>query len=89
MKKIFYTLFIFLALLISSYFLYFIPSTKELSNKIYLEKSEKMKQLFKEEVSKKYGRTDALTYILSKDEKITKALLNNDKSILNYEDTLK
>lgn len=89
MKKIFYTLFIFLALLISSYFLYFIPSTKELSNKIYLEKSEKMKQLFKEEVSKKYGKTDALTYILSKDEKITKALLNNDKSILNYEDTLK
>lgn len=48
-----------------------------------------MKQLFKEEVSKKYGKTDALTYILSKDEKITKALLNNDKSILNYEDTLK
>ena len=89
MKKIFYTLFIFLALLISSYFLYFLPSTKELSNKIYLEKSGKMKQLFKEEVSKKYGRTDALTYILSKDEKITKALLNNDKSILNYEDTLK
>lgn len=89
MKKIFYTLFIFLALLISSYFLYFLPSTKELSNKIYLEKSEKMKQLFKEEVSKKYGKTDALTYILSKDEKITKALLNNDKSILNYEDTLK
>ena len=89
MKNFFYTLFIFLALLISSYFLYFIPSTKELSNKIYLEKSEKMKQLFKEEVSKKYGRTDALTYILSKDEKITKALLNNDKSILNYEDTLK
>lgn len=89
MKNFFYTLFIFLALLISSYFLYFIPSTKELSNKIYLEKSEKMKQLFKEEVSKKYGKTDALTYILSKDEKITKALLNNDKSILNYEDTLK
>lgn len=89
MKNFFYTLFIFLALLISSYFLYFLPSTKELSNKIYLEKSEKMKQLFKEEVSKKYGKTDALTYILSKDEKITKALLNNDKSILNYEDTLK
>ena len=64
MKNFFYTLFIFLALLISSYFLYFIPSTKELSNKIYLEKSEKMKQLFKEEVSKKYGKTDALTYIL-------------------------
>ncbi|QKF73497.1 multi-sensor domain-containing response regulator c-di-GMP phosphodiesterase, RpfG family [Aliarcobacter faecis] len=89
MKRIFYISFIFIILLLISYYLYFLPTIKNISNKVYLEKSEQMKELFREEVKKKYGRTDVLTYILSEDKKIIEALIKKDRTLLNYENTLK
>lgn len=81
MKKIFFTSIVFVTILLISYFFYFIPTNKDISSKIYLDKSEKMKELFREEVKKKYGKTDVLTYMLSEDKKIVEALI---KKILLY-----
>ena len=89
MKKIFFTSIVFVTILLISYFFYFIPTNKDISSKIYLDKSEKMKELFREEVKKKYGKTDVLTYMLSEDKKIVEALIKKNSSLLNYENTLK
>ena len=89
MKKIFFTSIVFVTILLISYFFYFIPTNKDISSKIYLDKSEKMKELFREEVKKKYGKTDVLTYMLSEDKKIVEDLIKKNSSLLNYENTLK
>ena len=78
------TLFIFI--LIHKF--YYEEKIKKLTEEIYDKKSKEVKQLFRAEVKKKFGRTFGLTYLLSKDDKIVEALLKKDKSILDYRDLI-
>ncbi len=78
------TLFIFI--LIHKF--YYESEIKKLTEEIYIKKSKEVKQLFRNEVKKKFGRTFGLTYLLSKDKQIIDALLKNDNSDLDYRDLI-
>ncbi|RXK12485.1 response regulator receiver protein [Halarcobacter mediterraneus] len=67
---------------------YYEVEIKKLTEEIYTKKSKEVKQLFRNEVKKKFGRTFGLTYLLSKDKQIIDALLKNDNSSLDYRDLI-
>ncbi|QKF59519.1 HD domain-containing phosphohydrolase [Aliarcobacter lanthieri] len=86
MKKFLYFSIIFIGLLCSSYFFYYLPNTYDITNDIYLEKSRMMRELFLDEVKKKQEKTKIFAYLISQDSKIINALKNNDK--INYDNVM-
>lgn len=57
---------------------------QEIKKDIYLSKSLQIKSFFQREVENKFGKTFALTYLLSQDEKLIHALTLKDNSMLDY-----
>jgi PAS domain S-box-containing protein len=71
------------------HFLYYKKEVQRIDDMIRAQKSAQIKQLFQNEVENKFGKTFALTYLISQDKKIVQALLNKDNSILDYKETVK
>lgn len=88
MRKIIYILALLSFLFVLIHKFYYEEQIKQLTQKIHEKKSKQIKQQFRYEVKKKFGRTFGLTYILSKDKKIIKALLNKDNRILDYKSVI-
>lgn len=63
---------------------YYKPQHNKILKKIYLQTSEDLKKSFQEEVSKKQGRTAAITYLLSQDDSVIEALLKNNNQLIDY-----
>ena len=88
MKKI--ILIIIMFLLIFFTFLFTYNNKKEsLTLDIYNSKVLEIKKLFANGVNKKRANTAALTYLISRDKSIIQALLENDKSRINFKEELK
>ncbi len=64
--------------------IFYYPAIKNYTNEIYKNKSQEVIKLFNSEVEKKFGKTFAMTYLLAQDEKLIKALLTKDRSLINY-----
>lgn len=69
--------------------LYYTPKIASLTNQIYSQKSQNIKDEFKNLVANKHGRTAMLTYLISQDKKIIDALLKNDRTLLNYKEIIR
>lgn len=89
MKKLLLLLSIFAIFYILIHKFYYENKVQDITDEIYELKSEEIKQLFHDEVEKKFGRTFAMTYLLSQDERLIQALLNNDNSTLDYKQIVK
>ena len=81
---------IFILITLSTFLLFFIYITKKeaLILEIYDLKTSEIKNLFKDEISKKKGNTAALTYLISKDDSIIEALLKKDRTLINFKEDL-
>lgn len=69
---------------ITFHFFYYNNKIEILTKDIYKQKSDEIITLFQEEVEKKFGKTFALTYLLSQDTKLINALVKKDNALLNY-----
>ncbi|MAD41255.1 MAG: response regulator receiver protein [Arcobacter sp.] len=67
---------------------YYKKKITQLTNEIYQQKSKEVKQVFKDEVNRKFGRNFGLIYLLSKEEVLINALLSKDNSALNYKEII-
>ena len=87
MKKL---LFIFILLFFTIFLLFFIYENKkkQLTSEIYNFKTQEIKKLFADEVSKKKGNTSAITYLISRDNSVREALLKNDRNLINFQEEL-
>lgn len=63
---------------------YYNKEVQKLTQQVYKTKSDEIIKLFNDEVEKKFGKTFAMTYLLSKDDKLINALVKNDRSLLDY-----
>ena len=66
------------------YNFYYKNKINSLTQEIYKTKSDQINKLFNNEVEKKFGKTFALTYLLSKDEKLINAIVTKNRKLLNY-----
>ena len=66
------------------HFFYYNNKIDMITQEIYKTKSEKIVTLFQNEVEKKFGKTFALTYLLSQDEKLINALVTKNNTLLDY-----
>ena len=89
MKKLFYFIIVVFVTLFIFHRLYYPKQIDNLTNKLYKSKSNELITFFENEVEKKFGKTFALTYLLSKDEKLTRALLKNDNRLIDYTQIIK
>ena len=89
MKRIISVILFLIGLFIIIHLFYYEKKIKEISQQIYVEKSVEIKKLFNDEVEQKFGRTSALTYLLSKDPILIEALLTNNTQLLDYSETIK
>ena len=85
----------FLLILISLFFIitfiFFIYENikQKLTAEVYNFKTQEIKKLFADEVSKKKGNTSAITYLISRDNSVREALLKNDRNLINFQEELK
>ena len=81
---------IFILITLSTFLLFFIYITKKeaLILEIYDLKTSEIKNLFKDEISKKKGNTSAITYLISRDNSVREALLKKDKSLIDFHEDL-
>ena len=81
---------IFILITLSTFLLFFIYITKKeaLILEIYDLKTSEIKNLFKDEISKKKGNTSAITYLISRDNSVREALLKKDKSLIDFQEDL-
>jgi PAS domain S-box-containing protein len=83
-------LFIFLiCITIISTYLYYENGSQKIMQTIYLNESEKLKELFENEVRKKEGRTAAVTYVIAQNHILIEALKKKDSSLIDFTDTIK
>jgi len=84
--------FILIAILFSftTFLLFFVYKNKKdsLTLEIYNLKTNEIKKLFADEVSKKKGNTSAITYLISRDNSVREALLKNDRNLINFQEEL-
>ncbi len=73
-----------LILIFLSYKFYYLDKKNEYEKDIYNKKSEEIIAFFRDEVEKKFGKTFALTNLLSKDKNLIEALVKKDNSLLDY-----
>jgi len=89
MKKFFIIIFVFiLSVLIGASF-YYSKTSKEIIETTYLKESIQLKKMFKEEVTKKLGRTAAMTYIIAQDKSVIDAIVQKDNTLIDFTDTIK
>ncbi len=89
MKKTLLAITCILILFVLINYNYYQTKIEEKNIEIYKTNTKKIKNIFRELVAHKQGRTAAITYILSQDTKIIEALVTNDNSLINYTDTIK
>lgn len=89
MKKMIFLTILFFIFLFSSYIFYYQFEVQTLTKQIYTQKSNDIKTLFRDEVKKKFGRTAALTYLISQDKKLLNALKLNNKDLIDYSNDIK
>jgi len=89
MKKLLLTILSLVIIFIFFNYNYYQKKVEEKNIEIYKTHSTKVKNIFRELVSQKQGRTSAITYILSQDKNVIEALLKNDKSTIDYTNTIK
>jgi len=63
---------------------YYTDKINRLTKQIYQTKSDEIIKLFETEVKKKFGKTFALTYLLSTDDKLIKALVTKNRKLIDY-----
>jgi len=86
-KILFYTLLILAFFMLFHYF-YYKGKINTLTKQIYTSKSDTIVKLFEKEVEKKFGKTFALTYLLSQDDKLIEALVTKNNAKLDYKKTI-
>lgn len=89
MKKLLLTILSLVSIFIFINYNYYQKKIEEKNIEIYKAHTTKVKNIFRELVSQKQGKTSAITYILSQDKNVIEALLKNDKSTIDYTDTIK
>lgn len=89
MKKILSAIIIIFTLFVLINYNYYHNTIEEKSVEIYKTHTQKVKNIFRELVAQKQGRTSAINYILSQDTTIVKALLKDDNSLIDYTNTIK
>ncbi|MCD4758825.1 MAG: PAS domain S-box protein [Arcobacteraceae bacterium] len=89
MKKLLLTILSLVSIFIFINYNYYQKKIEEKNIEIYKTHTTKIKNIFRELVSQKQGKTSAITYILSQDKNVIEALLKNDKSTIDYTDTIK
>jgi len=63
---------------------YYTNQVQKQTKQIYKTKSDEIIRLFKNEVKQKFGKTYALTYLLSQDDKLINAIVTNNRKLINY-----
>ena len=89
MKKLLLTILSLVSIFIFINYNYYQKKIEEKNIEIYKTHTTKVKNIFRELVLQKQGKTSAITYILSQDKNVIEALLKNDKSTIDYTDTIK
>ncbi len=80
---------VFFIVLITVSGLYFFYKINTLKNETFTKNALQIKEKFQNEVNLKYGKTGALTYLISQDQRIINALVQKDNTLLEYEDDIK
>jgi PAS domain S-box-containing protein len=88
MKKLLLTILSIIILFLFINYNYYQNTIEEKNIEIYKTHATKVKNIFRELVSQKQGKTSAITYILSQDTTIIKALLEDDNSLIDYTNTI-
>ena len=88
MKKIIFFAILSLALSSFVYYLYHLKITT-LTHEIYQAKANEIRANFSNEVARKKGNTSALTYLISQDKSIINALMQNDRTLLDFSEQIK
>jgi PAS domain S-box-containing protein len=84
MKNILISSILVVLLFFISYEIYYKPEVTKITNETYEHKANSIKKLFQSQVENKFGKTFALTYLISKDSKLIEALLKKDASLIDY-----
>lgn len=87
MKKLLFILTLLFFIIILLFFIYE-NKKEELTTEVYNFKTQEIKKLFADEVSKKKGNTSAITYLISRDNSVREALLKNDRNLINFQEEL-
>ena len=82
-KIIIYSITILLFSLILHNF-YYTNKIDTLTKQLYKTKSDEIIKLFETEVKQKFGKTFALTYLLSTDDKLIQALVTKNRKLIDY-----
>lgn len=88
-KKIIFYGIVLLSISILFHLFYYNDKLKTLTQDIYQQKSDEIVELFENEVEKKFGKTFALTYLLSQDSKLINALVTKNNTSLDYTNIIK
>ena len=78
---------LFFSFLIKNF--YYEKKIDELTKKVHDKKSYEIKELFHNEVEKKFGKTFALTYLISKDKNLIDALIQKNKKLIDYKEIIR
>ncbi len=89
MKKTILLIMIIFFIFVISNIYYYDNKLKILTEDIYEQKSIQVKELFRNEVKRKFGGTFGLTYIFSKNQNLINALVSKDNSKLDYKKIIK
>ncbi|TLP41150.1 PAS domain-containing protein [Arcobacter arenosus] len=88
MQKFLISSIFLLFLIFLSHEFYYLDKKNEYEKDIHNKKSEEIIAFFNDEVEKKFGKTFALTNLLSKDKKLIEALVKKDNSLLDYSEII-
>ncbi len=77
-------LFIILIVSIVAHNYYYEEQKSIITNEIYLKNSITLQENFNKLIKKKQGQTAALTYVLSQDKTLINALIQKDRSLIDY-----
>ena len=88
-KKIYFFLFSIVASLIIGSYVFFSYERNLILDRIYTKQSIEMKKEVEYFIKQKQGLTAAITFLISKDKTVTDALLQNDSSIMNFQEIIK
>lgn len=67
-----------------SYKFYYLSEKEKIINSIYTKQAKEIKKYFRDEVYSNFDRNFALTYMISKQDILKKALLKNDNTLLDF-----
>jgi len=89
MKKFFILVSLLLFTVLAVSYFYYVKTSNKIIESIYLQESKTLKNIFKDEVTKKQGRTAAMTYIIAQNDSVIDALVKNDNTLIDFTETIK